>query len=58
MIDIQERLNVENIYDLVDKKIKGRFEARNPTKEQISKYKKHGSELIKGEKFLYPHKIL
>ena len=36
------KLGVRNIHYLIDKKIKDRFETRNPTKEQISKYKKHG----------------
>ena len=43
----------ENIYDLIDKKVKGRFETKNPTNEQIREYKRHGSELIDGEKFIY-----
>ena len=43
----------ENIYDLIDKKIKGRFETKNLTNEQIREYKRHGSELIDGEKFMY-----
>ena len=44
---------VENIYNLIDKEIKGRFETRNPTNEQIIEYKGHGSKLIDGEKFMY-----
>ena len=43
----------ENIYDLIDKKVKGRFETKNPTNEQIREYKRQGSELIDGEKFIY-----
>ena len=43
---IGEKLGVENTYDLIDKEIKGRFENRNPTDEQIREYKRHGSELI------------
>ena len=43
MIDIQKNLDVKNIHDLVDKEIKGKFKTNNPTKEQIEKYKKHGS---------------
>ena len=50
--DIGEKFGVENIYDLIDKEIKGRFETRNPTDEQIKKYKRHRSELINGEKFI------
>ena len=30
---IGKKLSVENIYDLIDKWIKGRFETRNPTDE-------------------------
>ena len=55
MIDIQKKLNVKNIHDLVDKEIKGKFKANNLTDEQIKKYKRHWSELIKGEKFVYAH---
>ena len=29
--DIKERLGVQNIYDLVHKEIKGKFETKNPT---------------------------
>ena len=39
-------------FDLVDKEIKGKFKTNNLTDEQI---KKHGSELIDGEKFVYAH---
>ena len=51
--DIEEKLGVENIYGLIDKEIKGRSEARNPTNEQIREYKTHGSELIDGGNFMY-----
>ena len=51
--DIGEKVGVENIYNLVQKEIKGRFETRNPTNEQIREYKRHGLELIEGEKFMY-----
>ena len=53
--DIGEKLGVENIYDLIDKEIKGKFETRNPTNEQIIECKKHGSELVYGEKCMYTH---
>ena len=47
-------MNITNIFDSVDKEIQGKF--RNcPTKEQIKKYKKHGSKLIKGIKHIYAH---
>ena len=31
--DTREKLGAENIYDLIDKEIKDRFETRNPTNE-------------------------
>ena len=38
-------LDVENIYGLIDKEIKGKFETTDPTKKkQIREYKRHGSE--------------
>ena len=43
MIDIQKKLDVKNIHDLVDKQIKSKFKTNNPTNEQIKKYKNHGS---------------
>ena len=48
-------LGVQNIYDLVDKESKGRYETKNPTKQQIRKYKRHRSKLIDGKKFVYTH---
>ena len=51
--DIGEKLGVENIYDLIDKEIHGRFQTRNPTNEQIREYERHRSELIDGKKFMY-----
>ena len=53
--DIGNKLGVENIYDLVDQEIKSKFKTNNPTEQQTRKYKKHGSELIKDEKFKYTH---
>ena len=50
---IGEKLVVENIYDLIDKEIKGKFETRKSTNEKIREYKKHGSEQIDGEKFIH-----
>ena len=55
MIEIQKKLDVKNIHDLVDKEIKGKFKTNNLTDEQIKKYKRHGSELIDSEKFVYAH---
>ena len=45
-------LLIKNIFDLVDKEIKDKFKDR-PTKEQIKKYKKYGSERIEGIKHIY-----
>ena len=47
--DMGEKLDVQNIFDLVDKEIKGKFETSYPTEQQIRKYKRDGSELIKNE---------
>ena len=52
--DIGEKLDVENIYDLIDKEVKSKFERKNPTGE-VKIYKIHGSEFINGEKFMYIH---
>ena len=49
IFDIQKTLDVKNIYDiydLVDKEIKGKFKANNPTEQQIKKYKRNASELL------------
>ena len=54
-IDIQNRLDVKNIHNLVDKEIKGKSKTNNLTDEQIKNYKIQGSELIDGEKFMYAH---
>ena len=51
--DMKEKLGVEKIYYLIDKEIKGRFETRNPTNEQIREYKRHGPKLIDGRKIMY-----
>ena len=45
--DLNEKLDIKNIFDLVDKEIKDKFKDR-PTKEQIQKYKKYGLEFIEG----------
>ena len=55
IIDIQKKLDVKNIHELVVKEVKGKFKTNNLTDEQIKKYKRHGSELIHGEKFVYAH---
>ena len=51
--DIGRELDVKNIFELIDKEIKGKFETNYPTKQQIRKYKRHGSEFIENEKFMY-----
>ena len=38
---------------MIEKEIKDRFETRYSTNEQIQEYKRHESELIDSEKFLY-----
>ena len=50
-----KKLAFQNIYDLIDKEIKGRFETKSPTDEQMRKYKRHRSELINDEKYIYTH---
>ena len=51
--DTGRELDVKNIFDLVDKEVKGKFEINYPTEKQIRKYKRHGSEFIKNIKFMY-----
>ena len=45
MTDVQIKLSVKNMSDLVRREIHGILETKNPTKEQIKKYKKSGKEL-------------
>ena len=40
MCDVQKRLGVESIYDLLKKEIWGIYETNNPIKNQTRKYKK------------------
>ena len=40
--DIGEKLCAENIYDLIDKEIKVKFETNNSTKQKIKEFKRHG----------------
>ena len=56
--DIGRELHVKNIFDLVDKEIKGKFETNYPTEQQIRKYKRHGSELTIDEKIMYAHECI
>ena len=52
--DLSEKLEIKNIFDSVDKEIKGKFK-NYPTKEQIKKRKRYGSEFIKDVKHIYAH---
>ena len=57
--DLNKKLDIKNIFDLVDKEIKGRFNKDNcPSKEQIRKYKRHGSEFDKDVKFVYAREVV
>ena len=56
--DIAEKLDVKNIFDLVDKEIKSKFETNYPTEQQIRKYKRHESEFIEDIKFMYVHECI
>ena len=38
--DVQEAIGVENMSDVVRKEIRGIFKTKNPTKDQIRKYKR------------------
>ena len=51
--DKGEKLEVKNIYDLVDKE--GKFKVNNLTQQKIREYKRHGSELINCEKYKFTH---
>ena len=44
--DIGEKLDIKNIFDFVNKEIKGKFGNDYLTEQQIRKYKRRGSELI------------
>ena len=55
---IGRELDVKNIFDLVDKEIKSKFETNYPTEQQIRKYKGHGSEFIKDIKSMYVHECI
>ena len=60
--DISKRLGCANIYDLIDKEIKGKYNVRKMnelTKEQIRKYNMDKLRLIKGsEQSIYVHKVI
>ena len=55
---IGRNLHVKNIFNLVDKEIKVKFETNYLAKQQIRKYKRHGSEFIENEKFMYAHECI
>ena len=56
---MQKRWGCKNIYDLIDKEVKGKYKVKNMsdlTKQQIKKYKIDRSRLIKGSKHsMYVH---
>ena len=56
---MQKQWSSKNIYDLIDKEIKGKYKVTSMsdlTKQQIKKYKIDRSRLIKGSKhFMYVH---
>ena len=47
MIDVQNRLGIRNISDLVRKDIQGIFEIKNPAKKQVRKNKRSRKEISK-----------
>ena len=57
--DVKKRWGGKNLYDLIDKEIKGKYEVKNMsdlTKQQIRKYKIDRGRLIKGSKHsMYVH---
>ena len=53
-----EKRAIENIDDLIDKKIKGNCKTNNPIKHNTRQYKRPWSEIIDDEKFSILMKIL
>ena len=51
--DIRKKLDIKNIFQLVDTEIKGKFKDVYPTKQQIKKYKRYSSEYIEDVKHIY-----
>ena len=51
--DIQDKLGDKNVSDLVIRAIKGIYNTKNFTKEQIRKYIRYGKELTPGETGIY-----
>ena len=60
MHDVQEGRVVKNMFDLVRKEIWGIFRTKNPTKDQIRKYKRREKELDHNSTatFVYAHSDL
>ena len=56
--DLGEKLYIKNIFNLVDKEVKGKFETNYPTKQQLKKYIRHRSEFINDTKFMYAHECI
>ena len=58
--DVKERIGVKNMSDLVRKEIWGIFRTKNPTKDQIRKYKRREKELDHNSTatFVYVHSDL
>ena len=46
MNDVQNGLGIKNMSNLVRKEIHGVFETKNPTKDQVKKYKRRENELV------------
>ena len=55
MNDVQNGLGVKNISDLVRKEIPGIFETKNPTKDQVKKYKRRKDELDNNSNATFVH---
>ena len=57
--DVKKKMGCKNLYDLIDKEIKGKYEVKNMndlTRQQIRKYKIDSVRLIKGSKHsMYVH---
>ena len=59
--DVGKKLDVSNICDLVDKEIKGKIKNnsnKDDVKKEIRRYKRNGSCLIDGKKFMYAHECI
>ena len=56
--DIGRKLDVKNIFDIIDKEIKGKLKTNYPAEQEIRKHKRHGSKFIQGIKFMYVHECI